>query len=70
MLAHDEVRERAPMLFQHADELHADARMLAVLDADDLGMQMQGVFAGEVEIELERIALIDRLCGAHEQAVP
>jgi hypothetical protein len=68
MLAHDEVRERPPVLLQHADELHADTRMLALLDAHDLGMQMERVFAGKVEIELERIALIDRLCGAHEQA--
>jgi hypothetical protein len=69
MLAHDEVRERAPVLFQPAYELHRDARVLTVLDANHLRMQMQRVLPRKVEVDLERVAFVHRLGRTHEQAV-
>jgi hypothetical protein len=51
------------------DELQRETHARDVLHANDLGVQVQRVFAGEIELDLELGAFVDDAWHTHEQAV-
>ena len=69
MLAHDEVRQRTELRIAVIDEAQREPGARLGLHAHDLGVEPDRVLAGDVEIDLERRALVHDARGAHEQPV-